>query len=61
MSTTIESTSTIDPSSASDASALFDDLPSDMTLNIDQDYNIDDVDWVFWDQLIKDYQAQEGQ
>ena len=52
--------SPISPSPASDANALFGSLSDGMGLDIGNDFNLDTADWMFWDQLIQDYQAQGG-
>lgn len=53
--------SPIGPSPASDPDALFDNLSGGMDLDIDNNFDIDSADWIFWDQLIQDYQAQGGE
>lgn len=49
-----------DPSPGSDTNAVFSSLAGDMGLNVGDDFNLDSADWVFWESLIKDYQAQGG-
>ena len=48
-------------SPASDANALFGSLSGGTGLDIGHDFNLDTVDWMFWDRLIQDYQAQGDQ
>ncbi len=49
------------PSPSSDANALFGSLGDGMSLNLGQDFNLDNADWMFWEQLIKDYQVHGEQ
>ena len=53
-------TSQTEPAPANDKSSLMDSLPENMGLDISNDFSLDTADWVFWDQLIHDYQAQGG-
>ena len=55
------SMASIGPSPSSDANALFGSLPSGMDMELNNDFSVDTADWLFWDQLIQDYQAQGGQ
>ena len=48
-------------SPARDANASFGSLSGGMGLDIGDDFNLDTADWMFWDQLIHDDQAQGGQ
>lgn len=45
---------------SSDATALLSSLPGDMVndLQIGNDFNIGNAEWLFWDQLIQDYNRQ---
>ena len=47
-----------DPSPSSDANALFASLSGDMSVQIGNDFSVDNADWMFWDQMIQDYQTQ---
>ena len=58
--TSTDTMSSTDPSPASDANALFGNLPGGMNFDIGKDFNFDAEDWMFWDQLIQDHQAQGG-
>jgi hypothetical protein len=53
--------SSIDATPESDANILFGSLSDGMDLDMSNDFNIDTADWMFWDQLIKDNQAQGDQ
>ncbi|MCJ1410252.1 hypothetical protein MMC19_004337 [Ptychographa xylographoides] len=46
---------------AGDTNTLSGGVSGGMDLEIDNDFNLDTTDWMFWDQLIQDYQAQGGQ
>lgn len=52
----------ISPSPESDTNAFFGGLSDNrghgMGLDIDNDFNLDTADWLFWDQLIQGHQAQ---
>lgn len=61
MTTDTNTPSTGDASSASDPNAVFASLSGDMNVDLSSDFNLDTTDWMFWDQLIKDYQMQGGQ
>ena len=52
---------TIGPSPASDVNASFGSLSGGIDFDIGNDFNLDTTDWMFWDQLIQDYQAHGGQ
>jgi hypothetical protein len=44
-----------------DTNLLFGSLSDGIDIDIGNDFNIDPADWMFWDQLIKDNQAQVDQ
>lgn len=52
--------SSLGPSPSSDANALFGTFSDGTNLNLDTDFNLDTADWMFWEQVIKDYQMQGG-
>ena len=60
--TTVETDGTpqTDPSSVSDFNDVFSTLAGNMGLDVGDDFNLESADWVFWENLIKDYQAQGG-
>lgn len=45
---------------AVDKSSNFDDISGGMGLDMSSDFNLDTEDWMLWDQLIKNDQAQRG-
>jgi hypothetical protein len=47
----------ISPSPASDTNTLFGSLTEGIDLEIGNELDLDTADWVFWDQLIKDYRT----
>jgi len=49
------------PPPVSDAAALSGTMSGDLGLEMGSDFNLDTVDWAFWDKLIQDYQTQGGQ
>ncbi|CAL5874986.1 uncharacterized protein PFLUO_LOCUS9289 [Penicillium psychrofluorescens] len=49
----------IEPSPASDANASSDTPSVGVNLDIDSDFSLAAADWMFWDQLIRDYQTQD--
>lgn len=49
-----------DPNLAVDGSSNFDDISGGMGLDMSSDFNLDTDDWMLWDQLIKNDQAQRG-
>ena len=51
-----EAVSSLDSSPSSDAYALYGSLDG-MDLNLGSNFNLDTADWMFWDQLIQDYQT----
>ena len=53
-----DAVSTNTPSPASDANALLGSLPGGMDIDMGNDFNLDTADWIFWDRLMQDYQAQ---
>lgn len=56
-----DTTTQTQPSSATEASSLFDGLSSsDMGFDTSKDFNLDTTDWSFWDHLLHDDQAQSS-
>ncbi|EXJ89221.1 hypothetical protein A1O3_02287 [Capronia epimyces CBS 606.96] len=51
-----EAMSTLFSSPSSDAGALFGGLDG-TDVNLDQNFNLDATDWMFWDQLTRDYET----
>lgn len=52
--------SSVNPLLSSNLESVFPDLTSSMHVDTGGEFAFDPEDWVFWDNLIKDYQAQGG-
>ena len=53
-----EATTVADTSPSSDGNAVPSGSPDRIDLGLGADFNLDAADWMFWDQLIKDYEKQ---